>query len=222
MSNYLRNGSNTNQFGVLAELDSVYEEELQLQSRSSAKSEGEGTKLKVVTSLEESLPKCAAKANIAIEDDVTGERRSRPFVSELQIKDLTPEEDSKPPRSDRDVIEEALRIHDKLVVLLRSNSTDGKLQEVFQSKIKLLESEVEGYNTCPDSLLSGMIAAIEARIRKFKSLSMTRLISDGRNGAKEKVEETGENSVIEDKPISDCISSVNVDLNEPLIGEKGS
>ncbi|KAL6976904.1 hypothetical protein U1Q18_025689 [Sarracenia purpurea var. burkii] len=45
------------------------------------------------------------------------------------------------------------------------------MQEVFRSEIISLESEIEGYNTCPDALLSMKTAASEARIRKFKDLS---------------------------------------------------
>ncbi|KAL6976903.1 hypothetical protein U1Q18_025688 [Sarracenia purpurea var. burkii] len=121
MSNNLRNGNNTNQFGVLAELDSDCEEKHQPQSWITTKTEG--TKLKVVTSLEESLPEGAEKVpsvviNTVIEEDETGERRSPPFSPDTPSKGRTSEEDPKHPRPDRDVIEEALCIHDNLEVLL--------------------------------------------------------------------------------------------------------
>ncbi|KAL6955035.1 hypothetical protein U1Q18_040746 [Sarracenia purpurea var. burkii] len=81
------------------------------------------------------------------------------------------EKDLKPPRSDKDIIEEALCIHDNLETLLRENTMDVELIEIFRYEKKYPESEVEIYSTCPDSLLSEMIAAVEARIRKLKGLS---------------------------------------------------
>ncbi|KAL6988769.1 hypothetical protein U1Q18_014522, partial [Sarracenia purpurea var. burkii] len=112
------------------------------------------------------------------EDDETGERRSPPFAPNPPSKDRTTEEDPKPPRSDRDVIEEVLRIHDNLEVFLRGNSMDGKMKEVFRAEKYSLESEIEGYSTCPDALLSGKITAIEARIQKFKDLSSAMVKED--------------------------------------------
>ncbi|KAL6991774.1 hypothetical protein U1Q18_009885 [Sarracenia purpurea var. burkii] len=110
--------------------------------------------------------------------DLEMEDRLIPFDPELPSKDRSLEEDPKPPRSDRDIIEEALYFHDNLEVLLRGNSMDEEMHEVFRSEIKLLESEVEAYSTCPDFLLSVKIAAIEARIRKIKSLRPAILNSD--------------------------------------------
>ncbi|KAL6956208.1 hypothetical protein U1Q18_045303, partial [Sarracenia purpurea var. burkii] len=112
------------------------------------------------------------------EDDETGVRRSPPFAPDPPSKYRTTEEDPKPPRSDRDVIEEALRIHDNLEVFLRGNSMDGKMKEVFRAEKYSLEFEIKGYGTCPDALLSGKITAIEARIRKFMDLSSAMVKED--------------------------------------------
>ncbi|KAL6962876.1 hypothetical protein U1Q18_037838 [Sarracenia purpurea var. burkii] len=140
-------------------------------------------------------------------------------VSDPPSKARIPEEDSKPPRSDKIILEEALSIHGNLERFLRDKSMDVKLNEK-----KSLETEVKIYSSCPDSLLSETIAAIETHPETKTQTSPGSPI----NFCKGKIAE-GETRVVEGVAdgtrrtmIEEAENAISVDEASPLEGDEGN
>ncbi|KAL6966917.1 hypothetical protein U1Q18_032712 [Sarracenia purpurea var. burkii] len=76
-----------------------------------------------------------------------------------------------PPRSGKEIIEEALSVRGELNKMLKDKSTNKKSTDLFHLEKFNLESEIQDYSICPDHLLSEKMAMIEARIRKLEGLS---------------------------------------------------